>query len=361
MSHDDSIRIEVYSLADQILMRRIKDAVEKGKSAYPLCSSFGVAAWLDYAAVKTRVAESGWVVNAPEDNVMIIEAGDVFAVCVVSQKARYCSARLKMWAPTNEAGHKFEARFRALFDKELVTGEMFGLRWAFVGQHGLDDVYVEEIFEDELLDEAYPELAEYGGVKGFIDAYLASDETVLILQGSPGTGKTRLTRALLAEMARRDKGEESSHGSKATALYTGDDRAMKSDEIFARFISGGEKAFVVEDADHMLRPRSDGNDDLHRFLAIADGVVKAGGRKIIFSTNLPNVSDVDDALIRPGRCFALVTTRDLNDAEARALALRLCGGEEAAADRAMEISKTEKKGRSVAQLYRAAKLAKAAG
>jgi ATP-dependent 26S proteasome regulatory subunit len=30
-------------------------------------------------------------------------------------------------------------------------------------------------------------------------------------------------------------------------------------------------------------------------------------RKIIFSTNLPNVGDLDDALVRPGRCFAMFT------------------------------------------------------
>lgn len=359
MSKDDAISVEVYSLADQILMRRIKTAVEGGESRYPMCSSFGVAAWVDYATAKRRIAESGWTVNAPEDNVMIIEAPEIFALCVVSQKTRYCSARLKVWAGSDTIHKKFEERFRALFEKELVKGEMFGLRWAFVGQHGLDDVYVEEIFEDVLLDEAYPELASYGGVKGFIDSYLAGDETVLILQGSPGTGKTRLTRALLAEMARRTAGEDVSYGSKATALYTGDDRAMKSDEIFARFISGGEQAFVVEDADHMLRPRADGNDDLHRFLAIADGVVKAGGRKIIFSTNLPNVSDVDEALIRPGRCFALVTTRDLNDPEALALALRLCDGDKALAERTLDLSKSAKKGRSVAEIYRAAGKAKA--
>jgi len=42
------------------------------------------------------------------------------------------------------------------------------------------------------------------------------------------------------------------------------------------------------------------NVDLHRFLAIADGVVRAQGRKIIFTTNLPSVGDIDDALVRPG-------------------------------------------------------------
>ena len=134
-----------------------------------------------------------------------------------------------------------------------------------------------------------------------------------MLQGPPGTGKTRLLRAILGGMSRR-KGEP------AQALYTGDMKALAADEIFVKFITGWHDAFVVEDADHLLKPRADGNEHLHRFLAIADGVVRSQGRKIIFSTNLPNVGDLDEALIRPGRCFARVHVRNLTTEEARALA-----------------------------------------
>lgn len=46
--------------------------------------------------------------------------------------------------------------------------------------------------------------------------------------------------------------------------------------------------------------------------AVADGVVRAQGRKMIFTTNLPNLSDIDEALLRPGRCFASVRVRALS-------------------------------------------------
>ena len=42
-------------------------------------------------------------------------------------------------------------------------------------------------------------------------------------------------------------------------------------------------------------------------------------------SNLPNVHDIDEALLRPGRCFGNVRTRALNRREAASLALRLCG------------------------------------
>jgi hypothetical protein len=40
------------------------------------------------------------------------------------------------------------------------------------------------------------------------------------------------------------------------------------------------------------------------------------GRKIVFTTNLHNIGDIDEALIRPGRCFAVVRTRGLSREEA---------------------------------------------
>jgi hypothetical protein len=86
-----------------------------------------------------------------------------------------------------------------------------------------------------------------------------------------------------------------------------------------KFLTGAWDAFVVEDADHLLQPRAKGNDHLHRFLSIADGIVRAQARKIIFSTNLPNLGDLDDALVRPGRCFARVSTKKLSPGEASTL------------------------------------------
>lgn len=104
----------------------------------------------------------------------------------------------------------------------------------------------------------------------FIERYLSAPETVLILLGPPGMGKTRLVLAILAAMSRRK--EDS-----ALAMYTADKNALEGDEIFVEFITGLHDAFVIEDADHLLQPRSDGNRNLHRFLMIADAVALARG------------------------------------------------------------------------------------
>jgi ATP-dependent 26S proteasome regulatory subunit len=137
-------------------------------------------------------------------------------------------------------------------------------------------------------------------------------------------------------------------------MYTADKRALENDEIFVDFITGSHDAFVIEDADHMLLARSNGNHDLHRFLAIADGVVRAQGRKIIFTTNLPNIGDIDDALRRPGRCFAIVHTRQLHLSEAERLIARLSSGNDQVAQAAYaRITSQGGRTASVSDVYRA--------
>jgi ATP-dependent 26S proteasome regulatory subunit len=123
--------------------------------------------------------------------------------------------------------------------------------------------------------------------------------------------------------------------------------------MFVEFITGSHDAFVVEDADHLLTARADGNADMHRFLAVADGVVRAQGRKIIFTTNLPNVGDIDAALIRPGRCFAVLRTRALTATEAAMVVARIRSAAGLRAD--LDVLRPPDGGQTItlAEIYRA--------
>jgi hypothetical protein len=62
---------------------------------------------------------------------------------------------------------------------------------------------------------------------------------------------------------------------------------------------------------------------MHRFLNVGDGLVTTKGKKMIFSTNLPSIRDIDSALVRPGRCFDIVTFDVLNYGQATTLAKKL--------------------------------------
>jgi hypothetical protein len=226
-----------------------------------------------------------------------------------------CSLFVQFWAESAERADTAIESVLAEFRQYEFRDISFSLNWRFLdGKGRIARASTEERATGEVLNEAYPLL---GDVQSFIDQYLEAPETVLVLQGSPGTGKTRLIRAILAAISARA-------GDAADVLYTGDSAVLESDEVFLEFITDSHRAFVVEDADHLLKPRANGNQTLHRFLNIADGIASAHGKKIIFSTNLPNSHDIDEALIRPGRCYAHLLLEELQVSEALALLDRLC-------------------------------------
>jgi hypothetical protein len=246
---------------------------------------------------------------------LLLDGPGVFVDANGRRKTDYTSGTFAIWAEDIARLDETRGALEALIGPQALRQDIFTIDWHFKGHYGLSSVAVDEMAEPSLPDEAYPTLAP---IEMLIDRYLRSSETVLVLQGPPGTGKTRLVRAILGDMSRRK-------GDSAKVLYTADRRTLENDEIFIDFITGDHDAFVVEDADHILTPRSDGNDDVHRFLTVADGVVRALGRKIVFTTNLPNVGDIDEALIRPGRCFGVLQTRNLERCEAERLLEKICG------------------------------------
>jgi len=159
------------------------------------------------------------------------------------------------------------------------------------------------------VEEMYPFL-NGESLGDYYDRYMASSANILLLIGPPGTGKTTFIRGLLAHR-------------NCSAIVTYDAGILEKDGFFARFIEDDAEVMVLEDSDAFLKSRSDGNTMMHRFLNVGDGLVTTKGKKMIFSTNLPSIRDIDSALIRPGRCFDIVTFDALNVEQANTLATRL--------------------------------------
>ena len=161
------------------------------------------------------------------------------------------------------------------------------------------------------VEEMYPFL-NGESLGDYYDRYMNSSANILLLIGPPGTGKTTFIRGLLAH---RD----------ASAIVTYDAQILEKDGFFARFIEDDTEVMVLEDSDAFLKSRSDGNTMMHRFLNVGDGLVTTKGKKMIFSTNLPSIRDIDSALIRPGRCFDVVEFKPLDFESATVLAKKLGG------------------------------------
>ena len=337
---------DTWSFSQLVVKSRFAAAISEGIARYPIHREMRFAARLALQTLFDNIAlDAAWNAQRLDSHSMILDADEVFVSASGGRTGDYSSCFFNVWAASVEAAEKVEAALLKHIDPVRITEPMFSINWNFLtSKRELASAEIEELANDVLYDEAYPCLQD--GVKAFIEGYLAADESVLVLQGLPGAGKTRLIRAILGEISRQK-------GDKARALYTGDMKALESDEIFVKFITGWDDAFVIEDADHLLKPRAHGNEHLHRFLSIADGVVRSQGRKIIFSTNLPNVSDLDDALIRPGRCFARVSFQKLMLEEAQRLADILCKDRDLpGVDIEKALPEVKKKKYSLAEIYK---------
>lgn len=159
------------------------------------------------------------------------------------------------------------------------------------------------------VEEMYPFL-NGESLGDYYERYMASSANILLLIGPPGTGKTTFIRGLLAH-------------TNSSAIVSYDSAILEKDSFFAHFIQSDDSVMVLEDSDAFLKSRSDGNTMMHRFLNVGDGLVTTKGKKMVFSTNLPSIRDVDSALVRPGRCFDILTFAPLNADQANKLAKRL--------------------------------------
>jgi len=157
--------------------------------------------------------------------------------------------------------------------------------------------------------EMYPFL-KGESLESYYDRYMHSSANILLLIGPPGTGKTTFIRGLLSH-------------TNSSAIVSYDANILDKDGFFAHFIESDESVMVLEDSDAFLAPRTEGNTMMHRFLNVGDGLVTTKGKKMIFSTNLPSIRDIDSALTRPGRCFDIVTFDTLNAEQAKKLADKL--------------------------------------
>lgn len=304
--------------AEKVLLAVMGEALGGRRATFKAFHETRLAVHADPSPLLDEFAQSplGSGCRLDEKTVVLHDEG-LFALIEASGRPGFSTCLVKVWADTPcTLGAAKQAIEVMIGERRVANPLAFRLDWRFTTSQGrLQKSLIEEAATDVLLDEAYPSIP--GGIAAFIERYLAAPESVLVLQGPPGTGKTRLIRSLLGAMSRRA-------GAPASIMYTTDEKALELDELFIEFLTDPHDALVVEDADLLLKARTSGNGVMHKFLNIADGIVRAQHRKTIFSTNLTSLRDIDEALVRPGRCFAHLEIRELTPSEALRLLERLC-------------------------------------
>lgn len=277
-----------YGVDDWASSSHIKTAIDSGRSTLTLQGT-----WITEAGFELHAWILGYLLDGDHFNFMSKNRALVFMSWGMIEAS---VSRGKLEVEANGGPADVMAFIEAL-DAQLKRAENL-IEWVYNSRG--DSISVPLNYRPAIKS-AYPWLPK--DIHTYIDDYLNSAASVIILIGPPGTGKTTFIKNLI-------------HRSGADAKVTYDEKVMSDDSLFAGFIEGDTRFLIMEDADAFLATREDGNTMMHRFLNVSDGLISAEGKKLVFSTNLPSVHDIDSALMRPGRCFDVVEFRPLTRVEA---------------------------------------------
>lgn len=178
---------------------------------------------------------------------------------------------------------------------------------------------------DERLATVYPELYPDIDVVDLANQYRSSNESLLFLTGIPGVGKTSFIRYLLKTIIKNkmeanattweDGLPARNYAGQLTVAYAKDMEVMLSSQFWSSLVSRNYTLIIFDDLDFALGERKPGEDSfVSNLLSFSDGVFGNKSR-IIITTNL-EVTDIDKALLRPGRCFDFLVLNALTAKEA---------------------------------------------
>lgn len=155
---------------------------------------------------------------------------------------------------------------------------------------------------DQLLaeDDFYLNIPQLqNGIDYFINEFLNSKSNILLLWGRPGTGKSSFIRNILFKSNLNEYG------------LVSDSNAIANLGFINWISSFDDKSLIaIEDADLLVKSRESGNQQMSALLNFAEGVVK-NNTKLVISTNLTSLKDIDSALIRKGRAFSILEFKPL--------------------------------------------------
>lgn len=204
----------------------------------------------------------------------------------------------------------FRAHLETVLEKNTYK-TIVGVTANQKGELRYEAMSLDPSLQHEIKPSHYPFLEE--SPRDIFSGFMASNANVLLLIGPPGTGKTTLLREMAIQHL--DSNGEEVFLISSTDVF----EAPGFADILARRMHGvGNDLIIMEDADTVIEDRARGNKIMAAILNAADGLVKTNS-KIIISTNLPTLSSVDPALLRPGRCYGVLKFRHLDARETAAV------------------------------------------
>lgn len=181
----------------------------------------------------------------------------------------------------------------------------------------------------------------------FIHEFLTRQESILVLTGDTGTGKTKFSSLILKYALSNynliedmikfnnvyDEDDEDEYGDREGSLdekekeikvgYLKNEDILATDNFWSLIKNKRYDFIILDDIDYMLLPRTrevDSRIDIDRskfisqLLSYTDGMI-ANSTKFIITSNRTS-KEIDKALMRPGRMFNILSFRELTNKEA---------------------------------------------
>lgn len=194
--------------------------------------------------------------------------------------------------------NQHEAYFTTKSDNEIEVTYYYNST-----THGLvaSDLYVPRERLEPIHVELYPDI----DIDQLLVSYTQAQESIMLLNGLPGVGKTTFIKFLLAR------------GEYERIAYIKDPDVMGMGNLWGKLTNESFDLLIFDDLDTGLAPRSQnpGNNFMTQLLSFSDGIFHSTNSKIIITTN-QKVQEIDSALVRAGRCFDFLQLHALTNAQA---------------------------------------------